>query len=143
LTHVLLGASAGYAAFGRRLGRTAATAAGLAAFAPDADVFIRSAADPLLAVEHHRGFTHALAFAPAGAALVAGLWLLRPAWRERGRWTALWLCCLVGYATHPLLDAATSYGTRLLWPFSLHRAGWDLISVIDPVFTVVLLAGLV
>ena len=141
LTHILLGASLGYAKFGRRLGRTAALAGGLAAFAPDADVFIRSAADPLLAIEHHRGFTHSLSFAPVGAAIVAALWLIRPAWRSRA-WLPLWLCCVLGYVSHALLDAATTYGTQLLWPFSSHRTGWDVIAIIDPVFTCVLLLGL-
>src|SRR6478736_6703574 len=140
ITHVLLGASLGYAAFGKKLGRTAALAGGLAAFVPDADVFIRSASDPLLAIEYHRGFTHALVFAPVGAALVASLWVLRRRWRSQA--LTLWLCCLVAYVSHCLLDAATSYGTQLLWPFSDVRSGWDLISIIDSIFTLVLLAGL-
>ncbi len=29
------------------------------------------------------------------------------------------------------------------WPFSRHRAGWDLISIIDPLFTLTLLLGLI
>jgi len=143
LTHIALGASLGYAGFGRRLGRHAATAGGLAAFAPDADVFISSATDPLLAIEYHRGFTHAVSFAPVGAAVVAAVWLLHRDWRTPARWLPLWLCSLVAYLSHELLDAATSYGTRLWWPFSDHRAGWDLISIIDPPITLVLLAGLV
>ena len=141
-THVLLGANLGYATFRRKLGRTAALAGGLAALAPDADVFIRSATDPLLAIEHHRGFTHALAFAPFGAAVVAALWLIRPAWRPRSRWLPLWICSVVGYVSHELLDAATSYGTQLLWPFSRVRSGWDVISIIDPPITLMLLLGL-
>jgi inner membrane protein len=141
LTHLVLGASLGHAVFARRLQRTGAMAGGLAGIAPDVDIFIRSASDPLLAVEYHRGFTHAFAFAPVGAAIVAALWLLQANWRDRTRWTALWLCCLVAYLSHLLLDAATSYGTRLYWPFSDHRAGWDLISIIDPPFTLALLAG--
>lgn len=140
ITHVLLGASLGYASFGKKLGRTAAACGGLAAFAPDADIFIRSASDPLLAIEYHRGFTHALIFAPLGAAIVAGVWALRSCWRPHA--LALWICCLIGYVSHSLLDAATSYGTQLLWPFSAHRAGWDLISIVDPIFTVVLVVGL-
>ena len=142
ITHTLLGASVGYAVYGRKLGRTAALAGGLAAFAPDADVFIRSAADPLLAIEHHRGFTHSLLFTPVGAAVVAALWLAREPWRRRAAWLSLWACCTLAYLSHPLLDAATSYGTQLLWPFSRVRAGWDLISIIDPVFSLTLAAGL-
>ncbi len=142
VTHILLGANLGYALFARKLGRTAALAGGLAAFAPDVDVFIHSTTDPLVAIQHHRGFTHALAFAPVGAAIVAALWLLRPAWRVRARWLPLWWCCTLGYVSHALLDAATSYGTQLLWPFSDHRAGWDVIAIIDPIFTFVLLLAL-
>jgi inner membrane protein len=141
ISHVLLGASLGYAGFGKKLGRTAALAGGLAAFVPDADVFIRSASDPLLAIEYHRGFTHALMFAPVGAALVAGVWIARQCWRPQA--LAIWLCCLVAYVSHCLLDAATSYGTQLFWPFSNARAGWDLISIIDPIFTLALFVGLV
>ncbi len=143
VTHVLLGASLGYAAGGRRLGRTAALAGGLAAFVPDADIFIGSATDPLVAIEMHRGFTHALLFVPVGAAAVAALWLTGPAWRQGARWLALWGVCALAYLSHTLLDAATSYGTQLLWPFSRARTGWDLISIIDPIFTLALLAGLV
>ncbi|MDP3070644.1 MAG: metal-dependent hydrolase [Opitutaceae bacterium] len=143
VTHVLLGANLAHAAFGRRLGRAAALVGGLAAFAPDADVFIHSAADPLVAIAHHRGFTHSLAFAPVGAAVVAALWLVRPTWRDRSRWLPLWAAATLAWLSHALLDAATSYGTQLLWPFSTARAGWDLIAIIDPVFTLALLAGLV
>ncbi|MFO7604425.1 MAG: metal-dependent hydrolase, partial [Gammaproteobacteria bacterium] len=32
-----------------------------------------------------------------------------------------------------------SYGTHLLWPFSDERIAWHIISIIDPVFTLVLL----
>lgn len=144
VTHVLLGAALGQVASGRRVGlRAAALAGGLAALAPDADVFIRSARDPLLAIEYHRGFTHALVVAPAAAAFVAGLWLMHPAWRTWAKWKWLWAATLVAYLSHTLLDAATSYGTQLLWPFSRERFGWDLISIIDPVFTLPLLAGLI
>jgi inner membrane protein len=141
VSHVLLGAGIGYAAFGKKLGRTAALAGGLAAFIPDADVFIRSSSDPLLAIQYHRHFTHALFFAPIGAAVASAVWLIRKKWRSEA--LTLWLCCLVAYVSHCLLDAATSYGTVLFWPISDVRVGWDLISIIDPIFTLALLAGLV
>lgn len=140
LTHTLLGASLGYVAFHRPLGRTAGAVGGLAAFVPDADVFIRSATDPLLAVEYHRHFTHSLIFAPVGAAFIASLWFLRPALRPQ--WLSLWACALLAYVSHCLLDAATSYGTQLLWPLSRQRFGWDFVSVVDLAVTLPLAAGL-
>lgn len=142
VTHVALGASLAHVCFGARLGRAAAVAGALAGLAPDADVFISSPTDPLLAIEYHRGFTHALVFVPAGSALVAALWLGSAAWRDRRRWPVLWAASAISYLSHVLLDAFTSYGTQLLWPFSDYRAGWDWIAIVDPAFTLPLLAGL-
>jgi inner membrane protein len=51
-----------------------------------------------------------------------------------------YLFCLLGYATHGLLDACTSFGTQLLWPFSTERFAWNTISIVDPLFTLPLLA---
>jgi inner membrane protein len=141
VTHALLGAAAGYCVAGRTVGRKALAIGALAALLPDVDVAIRSSTDPLLAIEHHRGFTHALAFVPLGAAVAALPWLAIP--RLRTAWRAVLAAAFVGYASHGLLDAATTYGTQLLWPFSSYRVGLDIISIIDPAFTLLLLLGVV
>jgi inner membrane protein len=140
LTHALLGASVSYAAFGARVGPRAAAIGAVAALLPDADVLIRSSSDPLLAIEHHRGFTHSLLFAPLGGLIAAAPWIRGAI--ARGVPGATVGAAVLGYATHGPLDAATSYGTRLLWPFSDLRVGLDWISIIDPLFTVVLAVGL-
>nr|WP_207951722.1 metal-dependent hydrolase [Pseudomaricurvus alcaniphilus] len=123
----------------RQLARACVVGA-LAGMAPDLDVLIRSSSDPLLALEYHRHFTHSLVFIPIGA-LVCAL-LLYPlqarAW-QLGFWP-IYRWSLLGYGSHGLLDACTSYGTQLLWPFSNLRVAWDIISVIDPLFTLPLLA---
>ena len=54
-------------------------------------------------------------------------------------WRTL-LFCTLGYGTHGLLDFATSYGTMLLWPFSEERFAASIISIIDPLFTVPVVA---
>ena len=121
--------------------RAAAFAGCVAGLAPDLDVFISSSVDTLLFLEFHRQFTHALVFIPIGAGIVA----LLLAWPLR-RWLALrecYLACLLGYATHGALDACTSYGTQLFWPFSSHRVAWNNISVVDPLFTLPLLGAVV
>ena len=106
--------------------------------APDLDVFIQSSTDPLLFLEFHRHFTHALAFIPIGAALVCGVLFF---WARRVLdLRSAYLACLAGYATHGLLDACTSYGTLLFWPFSTVRIAWNNVSVVDPLFTLPLLA---
>ncbi|MFM8719474.1 MAG: metal-dependent hydrolase, partial [Chthoniobacterales bacterium] len=44
--------------------------------------------------------------------------------------------------THPLLDAHTAYGTQLFWPAGWIPVSWATIFIIDPLYTVPLLAGL-
>ncbi len=115
----------------------------LAGMAPDLDVLIRSSTDPLLFLEYHRQFTHALIFIPVGGLLCA-LLLHQLLGRKRGMaFSQTWLFCTLGYATHALLDACTTYGTMLLWPFSDARIAWNTISIIDPLFTLPLVAGVV
>ena len=113
----------------------------LAGMAPDLDVLIQSATDPLLSLEYHRQFTHSLIFIPLGAALCALVFW--PFVRRHMSYQQVWLVALVGYATHGLLDACTTYGTMLLWPFSDARIAWSNISVVDPLFTLPLLAAVV
>ncbi len=104
----------------------------------DADIFIRSERDPLLNIEYHRHFSHSLFFIPIGGLVCASfLWLLL---RKRVTFAALYKYSTLGYATAGLLDACTSYGTRLLWPISEARVAWNVISIIDPVFTGTVLA---
>jgi len=113
----------------------------LAGMAPDLDVLIQSSTDPLLQLEYHRQFTHSLIFIPFGAALCAlAFW---PFLRRHMSYPQVWLIALLGYGTHGLLDACTTYGTLLLWPFSDARIAWNTISVVDPLFTLPLLGFVV
>jgi len=117
----------------------AAIIGALAAMAPDLDVLIRSSNDPLLALEFHRQFTHSLLFIPIGGFLCSLLlyFTLAKRWQLSFGLTYLW--SLIGYATHGLLDGCTSYGTQLFWPISNERFSWDMISIVDPLFTIPLL----
>ncbi|UCH48968.1 MAG: metal-dependent hydrolase [Betaproteobacteria bacterium] len=111
----------------------------LAGMAPDLDMFIRSGTDPLLFLEYHRQFTHALVFIPIGGFLCG--WLLHQLLGKR-RGVSLRrsvFYCTQGYASHGLLDACTTYGTQLFWPFSDVRFAWNAVSVVDPLFTLPIL----
>jgi inner membrane protein len=141
LTHALAGAALGYALFGRPLGRHSAALGALAAVAPDIDHFVSSVEDPLLYVEVHRSFTHSFLFSIIGSLISTLPWILRKGLRPR--WKLLWACAWPAYLSHCLIDASTSYGTQLLWPFSRARFGWDLIAVIDPLFSGVLALALI
>ncbi|MBT8421742.1 MAG: metal-dependent hydrolase [Gammaproteobacteria bacterium] len=108
--------------------------------APDLDALIRSPTDPLLYLEFHRQFTHSLIFIPVGALICALLLYGLFGRRWQISFKLSYVYCLLGYATHGLLDACTSYGTQLLWPFSDMRVAWNTISIIEPMFTLPLLA---
>ncbi|HPF47009.1 MAG TPA: metal-dependent hydrolase [Emcibacteraceae bacterium] len=117
----------------------AALIGAIAGMAPDLDILIQSPDDPLLALEYHRHFTHSLFFIPFGGLLCAAV--LHPLLGRRFGVTFLQtlLWCVLGYATHGLLDSCTSYGTQLFLPFTDKRVAWDIVSIIDPLVTVPLL----
>ena len=115
----------------------------LGGMAADLDILIASDNDPLLFLTYHRQFTHSLIFIPIGGLCVALALhgLLRARWKPAFRQTVL--LCTLGYATHALLDTATSYGTMLLWPFVETRYSWSIVSIVDPLFTLPLAACVV
>lgn len=143
VTQGLLGSAVAQTFTQHKLRGQAAAIGAVAGIVPDFDVLIRSSqGSPLLELYYHRHFTHSLFFAPFGGVLVALLFLLLfPTLRTRWRWVVF--AAILGYATHGLLDACTSYGTLLYWPFSLKRVHWDLVAIIDPVYTGVLLLGVI
>lgn len=114
----------------------------LAGMAADLDVLISSPDDPLLALEFHRHFTHSFLFIPVGALICAAVFWCFARRSQFANFKQLYLICLCGYASHGLLDAFTSYGTQLLWPFSNYRVAWDMISIVDPLFTIPLIGFL-
>ncbi len=140
LTQGLLGGAAAQVMLQKRLGKKALIAGALSGMAADLDVLIYSPSNPMLGVTFHRHFTHSFVFIPLGALIVALFLRLFKSYRQD--WKAVYWACLLGYATHGLLDACTSYGTLLLWPFSSRRISWDCVAIIDPLFSVPLAIGI-
>ena len=138
----LLGAAASQAIFAKRLPKSAWLIGMLAGLAADIDILIHSNSNPLVFLIYHRHFTHSLIFIPIGGTIV-GLFCLALFRSLRPQWRIVILAAITGYATHALLDACTSYGTLLFWPFSDQRVAWDIISIIDPIFTGVLFIGVI
>ncbi len=127
---------------GRSQGRRALVYGAALATLPDLDVLV-SYADPVSVMTYHRGFSHSLIVLSIFSVVLA--WLItkfRPSPHYSGKrlWLTIWLVLI----THPLLDAFTSYGTQLLWPFMPTPTAWSSIFIIDPLYTVPLaLAALV
>jgi inner membrane protein len=147
VTQGLLGAAAAQAALASRAPDELETKiwwlGALGGMAADLDILLRWPGDPMVALTYHRHFTHSLSFIPLGGILVALPFLLRrrklPDPERASRY--ILAATTLGYATHALLDAFTSYGTMLWWPFSDARIAWSSISIIDPIYTGLLAAG--
>jgi len=112
----------------------------LAGITADVDFFIQSASDPLLNLEYHRHFTHSIFFIPLAALLIS--FLLWPFFKNSLSWKRIFMFSSLGFLLSGLLDACTSYGTSLFWPFSDQRISFNIISIIDPVFTLLLVSGI-
>jgi inner membrane protein len=139
LSQIALGAAVGVAVMGRRTAVWKAALWGaVAGTLPDLDVLIDHG-DPIRNMVLHRAETHApfwlTLFSLPFALLVAKL---SGEWAQWQRW---WLAMWLALVTHPLLDAMTVYGTQLALPFSDHPYGVGSVFIIDPLYTLPLLAG--
>ena len=127
LTHTLTGLALSRAGLNRWHPR-AAVLLMLSANAPDSDI-VAASRGSLSYFEAHRGITHAIASAPVMALLCV---LLVGAFSRSLRgWKAAWGLCLIGVASHLLLDWTNTYGIRLLLPFSARWLHLDLNNLVD------------
>ena len=131
LTQIVLGASVGEAVLGKKVGNKAALYGAIAGTMPDLDVLAGYFVDEITAIEWHRGFSHSFLFSLIAAPIFGKLvsYIHKNAtWKD---WTGLFF---LGLLTHPMLDAFTTWGTQLFWPYDIKLA-FQSIFVIDPLYT--------
>ena len=141
LTQIALGAAVGEATLGRKVGHRAILWGSICGTIPDLDVFIpfgNAVAD----FTYHRSVSHSLFVLALLTPLIVWLILkLHPDTRAHRRgWGVL---VYLVFATHVLLDSFTVYGTQIFWPFVTTPVGWSTIFIIDPLYTIWLLAGVI
>jgi len=141
LTQVALGAAVTVAVMGRRTAVWKSAMWGaVAGTLPDLDAFIDHG-DAVLNMVLHRAESHALLYLSLLAPLLA--WPIARMHREGALWRRWWLALWLALVTHPLLDTMTVYGTQLALPFTNHPYGVGSVFIIDPLYTLPLLIGLV
>ena len=147
LTHSLFAATLGRTPLGRAGRGTTATLI-LASNAPDIDI-IATGGGAFKYLEWHRGLTHGpiglavLAVVAAGIVEVARR--MNPKWRHPGEdapFPMLVAVAAVGIVFHVAMDLPTSYGTRLLSPFSWRWYAVDWMPIIDVYLLIALGSGL-
>ncbi len=141
ITQIALGAAVGHAVLGRHVGYRAALWGSLCGTLPDLDVFI-SMGGPVADFTYHRSFSHSLLVLTFITPVITWLIIkIHPATQIHHRgW--LWVVFL-SLTTHPLLDSFTIYGTQLFWPIVETPVGLGSIFIIDPIYTLPLLIGVI
>lgn len=131
-TQIVLGAAVGEAVLGRRIGNKALLYGAIGGTIPDLDILSSFFTDTVSAIEIHRGITHSLLFSLLFSPVLAWIVTRYEAYKNIWKWTQLFFWSLI---THSLLDAHTSWGTQILWPWP-HTFAFKTIFVIDPLYTV-------
>ena len=141
LTHGLLGLAIGALrkSDGTKTDRAVLLATVLAAELPDLDYLWPSDEPVLVTLRAHRGLSHALIAAPVVALVAAAA--ARLVFRRAALLPTYLMALAATVFGHILCDLWTGWGTRVLLPFSDRRLGLDWTSVLDPLFTLPLLAG--
>lgn len=145
ITHAISGAVIGAATAlpGHRPGhgtlRQRALWGGLFAAFPDSDFIVALFMDHFDYLISHRGITHSIVLMPMWAALLAMI----PARLGKLAWKDMAMLAALALVAHICGDLITSYGTRLFAPVWNAPLAWPITFIIDPVFTAILLVGLV
>lgn len=139
LTQIILGAAVGEAVLGKKIGNKAMLYGAIAGTIPDLDIFSSYFTDTVNAISIHRGFTHSIIFAVLFAFIFGWLVSKYESYKNLKGW--FWLF-FWAFFTHSLLDAHTTWGTQLFWPFDM-RLAFKTIFVIDPLYTVPFLVFLI
>lgn len=139
LTQIVLGAAVGEAVLGKKIGNKALLYGAITGTIPDLDVLASHFTDTVTALKIHRGFTHSVLFSVLFAPIFAFIVTKYEKYKNFKGWTLLFFFALV---THPILDAQTTWGTQLFWPFEV-RLAFKNVFVIDPLYTVPFLVFLI
>lgn len=143
ITHAISGAVVGVATSGRQASpaehRTRAAWGALFAAFPDSDVILVFFTDPLTLLNLHRGVTHSLVMLPVWALLLG--WLASRL--SKRPLLEMSLLAALSLLVHIFGDLITSYGTHIFAPFSATPYAFPITFIIDPIFTLILLVGLV
>lgn len=142
ISQAALGASIGEVVIGRKAGYKGAVWGAVIATIPDLDVLLLPFFDAYERIAIHRGYSHSILFSVIAAILLVIIFRKTKVLKGVSNARLMLFAWLV-LITHMLLDAFTPYGTQLFLPVSNARISFDSITIVDPVYTLPLLAGLI
>lgn len=147
ITHGLAGAIIARAGFSKSLEKWGPLTGVIAAASPDLDFILRLFGEEIF-LRYHRGITHSLILLPVFSLFLALLFhrissississISRIS--KSCQFFYLYLLCFFSILSHILLDLMTSFGTMALVPLTDQRLAWDIVFIVDPYFTGILL----
>lgn len=142
ITQASLGAAVGHLCWNREIGAKALVAGAVIGTIPDLDILAYPVLDQVQRLYWHRGESHSIFFVLLGA-LATGWLLCRFCYSKKLNLQKAFQGALFIYATHILIDLFTIYGTQLLAPVSRTGFGYGNFFIIDPLFTLALLLGII
>lgn len=142
ITQATLGAAVGEAVLGKKAGYKAAAWGAVLGIFPDLDVLASPFLDTVNDLYFHRNITHSFVFCIAIAPVFGWTFTkihsqLDVNWKQWAN-LAFWVIL-----THILIDVPTTYGTQVFQPFTNYLATTDSVFIIDPLFTIPLLIGVI
>jgi len=138
ITHALTGGVIARTIDDEKVGKWG-TVAGLAmGLFPDSD-FVLGLFNHQFYLQYHRDFTHSILLIPFYSLFFS--WLFAKISKRPYLWSFYKICFPV-LLSHVLLDLLTSYGTMVFSPFFEHRFAWDLVFIIDLIFSGIIILPL-
>ena len=142
LTQAALGAAVGHLCWQKKLGRKAVLFGAVLGTIPDLDIIAYPLLDEVQRLYWHRGESHSVFFMFLGAIPTA--WLISSMLKKKEMSFSLaYFGAFLIYSTHILIDFFTIYGTQLLAPVSRMGFASGNLFIIDPLFSLPLLIGLI
>lgn len=141
LTQIALGGAVGYAVLGSKVGRKAILWGAILGTLPDLDVLLPYAGE-VESFTYHRGFSHSLLIHLLISPFI--VWLILRLHTQTQQYKKRWFYLVfLSLSTHAILDSFTVYGTQLMWPITEYPFAVSNLFIIDPLYSLPLLAGLV
>jgi inner membrane protein len=141
LTQGILGAATFAIVKDKDIGKMSLLIGAIAGTIPDLDVFLAPFFNDIEFLTVHRSVSHSIGLAIV-LSLLLGEIFYRTYQRKQSRksWN---LAFFLAIFTHSILDWCTTYGTKLISPFDDHLFSLNSIHVFEPVYTVILLTGII
>ncbi|MFK8102323.1 MAG: metal-dependent hydrolase [Saprospiraceae bacterium] len=141
LTQGLLGAATFAVVKDKEIGKKSLLIGAIAGTIPDLDVFLAPFFNNVEFLTVHRSVSHSIILAILLSLLLGAIFhRIYKKKQSQSKWMFAFFLAIM---THSILDWCTTYGTKLFSPFSSHLFSTNNIHVFEPIYTLILLTGVI